>query len=77
MSWNMNIFRNLAKLLMEITRKILFDYFQVGMPNSSFIYAVDEESVELSTPYLLSPIELRPVAWDAIREAGRDMAPAG
>ena len=47
------------------------------MPNSSFIYAVDEESVELATRYLLSPIELRPVAWEAIREAGRDMAPAG
>ena len=47
------------------------------MHNSSFIYAVDEGSVELATPYLLSPIVLRPVAWEAIREAGRDMAPAG
>ena len=62
---------------MVITRKIVFDYFQVGMSNSSFIYAVDEESVELATPYLLSPIEQIPVAWEAIREAGRDMAPAG
>ena len=62
---------------MVITRKIVFDYFQVGIPNSSFIYEVDHESGELATPYLLSPIELRPVAWEVISEAGRDMAPAG
>ena len=47
------------------------------MVNSSFIYLVDEESAELATPYLLVPIELRPVEWEAISEAGRGMAPAG
>ena len=47
------------------------------MVKSSFNFAVDEESVELAMPYLLTPIELRPVEWEAISEAGRDMAPAG
>lgn len=51
--------------------------FQVGMANSSFIYYIDEESAELATAYLLAPVELREVEWEAISEAGPDMAPAG
>ena len=47
------------------------------MENSSFIYSVDEESVELATPYLVFEGEPKKVEWQAFSDMSENSGPTG
>ena len=52
--------------------------FQLGMVNSSFMYLVKEDEVELATPYQLDYNgELRGTVWETNANTGPDWGPAG
>ena len=47
------------------------------MPNSSFIYSIDEESADVATPYLVYEGAPRALDWQSWVNMGDDMGPAG
>ena len=47
------------------------------MDNSSFIYFVEDETADVSTPYVIFSGEPREVSWQVYLDLGLDMGPAG
>ena len=47
------------------------------MVNSSFIHFVDEESVHLATPYMISEGKPREVSWRTFSDMGENSWPGG
>ena len=47
------------------------------MGNSSFIYSVDEESVDIATPYMVSEGEPKKVDWLEFSRLNGNSGPSG